>query len=393
MNKQSIIYLIIFFTLLGCKKRETMQGQWIGKTRYEGYNYYSLLTFTDSFYTDNFAVPYDTFDYEINESRLVGIGRNLKHEYKFELQKKPEELFYYFPNSDSSLTRYSKRASNNFTLDLLDDKEIGINLPKGNGTKRLIGDDYRIQEPLYFGYKNEELVINFCDSTFRLNNTVYKRILNYISILDEKEKPFFTIDLVSSKDIPITEINKLYEQLKIAQIYRINHILHYSKYDSLNLLYQLLFPLTYEQLIKYRPAEIKKNHRLMPIIPELPSSEYLKEYGILLFAEKSQIFKNTEPIQLEDLKELIIEKYQKDSILELPYYLSKKSNYQDYISLVSCCQSAIRELRNDYLVNKYGLKYDDFNTTDDQRRESRKRFPLRLREIDSLQYEKIKYAL
>jgi len=385
------ISILIVFLIVSCSDKKEFQGFWYGKFEYDETQFPVLMKFEKGSYIDYYSVPYDTLKYEIDGNNVTAYYYHpytdeLMNEYNFQLSSFGDSLSLYYPASDTKITLY-KTSESNFVLDYLGDKNLNINLPKGNRKEMVLGRDFRFHRPLYLTYQNDNLVANYYDTTVIVDNEFYKFLLKQRE--KEAEKDWFSIPvtIISDKNVKISDIKLLKEQLSLIGLRRINYILHSAEYNKVK---------TLSSYIPFSEKEYEKARSLGLKLPPPPpprvelDSNFVRKHSLLFEIKGQSILYNDTVIQEIELKKIIQEKAILDSKLEILFYLHETVVLQDYIDFVIPIYNSFYELRDQYLSEKYNdLSY----YSEEKRDEAKRKYQLILGELNQKEFKKIKYNL
>jgi biopolymer transport protein ExbD len=209
--------------------------------------------------------------------------------------------------------------------------------------------------------------------------------------LTDIDKYNFPITLIADKSLSLSEINKLKEQLRIVGYNKILYMLATTKYDNVNIITRYMPPLSESEILKY-DANNFTFPSLLPPPPE-PELSFIKEYGLVIESANGILSLNNKPIDKTELQKILKEKIKLDDKVILAYYIFEDSKYQDYINLLDIITNVYYDLRDEYLMSKYGIKFRGLWDDDNRYDEARKEIPMRNIELDSNDYKTIKYAL
>lgn len=392
MQTIKLILITIFIGLTySCTRKQIFNGFYFGRFETEDFDLPVLVRFKDNKYTDYFSVPYDTFSYDKNNNIFKFKSISYNQDYEVTIFQDNNTLSYYHPDTDTLIFRVKKSESSNFLYDYLTDKNLKIELPTGKGTTETYGVDYRFYYPMYFNKIGKDLFVNFNDTTVKLDNTCFKFLLAYKSGLSDIDKYRFPITLIADKNLILTDINQLKEQLRIVGYTKISYILSSKEYDKINYISRYIPPLSESEILKYETHSL--SFPPLPPPPPEPELSFVKENGLIIESTKGQIFLTDKPIDKNKLQHRIKDKVLNDTESIIAYHITESSKYQDYIDLLELITNAYYDLRDDYLMSKYQIKYRGLWNIDNRYEEARKEIPMRILELDSIDYKTIKYAL
>lgn len=385
----SIIVLTIL--TISCSNKQDFNGFYFGRFETDDFNLPVLVHFDNESYIDYFSVPYDTFSYNRVGDKFHFKSKSYHQEYELTIVQKGNQLSYYRPDSDTLIFRLKKSESSNFMFDYLTDKKIKIDLPNGNGKSQTLGDDYRFHNPLYFSKVGNDLLVNFNDTTIKLDSNYYKFLLSYKSNLSEIDKYRFPITLIADKNLTIQELNRLKEHLRIVGYLKISYILTPQGYDKVSYIMRRIPPLTEYEISKYEAYNF--DFAPLPPPPPRPDNDFILEHGLMLEYSQDNLMLNNDTIELSELRNKLRDKILSDPNTILAYFVVDTSTYQDYIKILDLVTNVYYDLRDDYLFDKYGIKYRELWDIDERYEEAQEKYPMRVTELDSIDYKTIKYAL
>ncbi|MET2984646.1 hypothetical protein [Aureibaculum conchae] len=385
MKNISLVFLAILF--VRCANNTELDGYWHGSFKFDKDRVPALIKFENGKFIDLFSIFSDTIAYvrkgnqihDINSTTLYGI-------FKIEVNK--NELTTIDSDADSLIITLKKPEAANFIFDYLNDKNLRIKLPIGKGIKRIVGQSSYFKNPLYLSYLNNELVSNFLDTTVMVNSKYHILLRQKGNYSDRFESSLHInrVSLIIDKNVKMSDVNLIRKQLRLAGYSKVYYYLKSESYEKVNLLSARLNPITELDYKKYNTAD----NPLRPPPPPFTINMFTGEL-LLIYIDRSNIKINGKSYKLNQLTELIKSKQIPNKQIGFFYYITNNSTYQDFISFNEVVTNAIYDLRHDYLIKKYDIKYrDNFNLNSEEIRESHIRFPMILNQIDSLEYKKIK---
>ena len=377
--------------IISCSNKQDFNGFYYGRFETDDFNLPVLVHFDNESYINYFSVPYDTFSYNRIGDEFHFKSKLFHQDYKLTIIQKGNQLLYYRPDSDTLIFKLKKSESSNFIFDYLADKQMKVDLPNGNGISQFFGDDYRFHNPLYFCKVGDNLVVNFNDTSLVLDDNFYKFLLTYKSKLFEINKNRFPITLIADKKLTIQELNKLKEHLRIVGYIRISYILASREYDKVNYISRRIPPLSEYEISKYEAYNF--NFPPLPPPPPRPDNDFILNHGLMLEYSQGNFILNNDSIKLSELKNKLREKVLSNPETILAYFVADSSTYQDYIKILDLITNIYYDIRDDYLFDKYGVKYRGLWDNDKRYDEAQDKYPMRVTELDSTDYKTIKYAL
>ncbi len=382
------ILILITFLVVNCSNKKEFHGFWYGKFEYNGQKFPVLLKFEKDYYIDYFSIPFDTLEYKITGQNITASGIHLNQEYKYEYRHNEDSLSFFYPESGYKINLY-RPSESNFVFDFLKDKELLIELPKGNREEKVLGEGYSFHRPLYLTYKNEKLVANFFDTTVVVDNEYYKFILSHKEYEFDAHWSVIPVTIIADKNVKSSDLSLLKEQLGLTELRRINYILDSKHYDKVK---------TFASYIPPTEKEYEKAKSLGLKIPPPPpiltdlETEFFINHAIVFEINGQSILYNDSVIQEIELKKLIQKNSElySNSHFKILFYLNENTVLQDYIDFIVPVYNSIFELRDQYLSEKYN---DLNNYSEKIINEAKERYPLALRELNQEEFTKTKYNL
>ena len=391
MRISYICFILILF--LSCSNNEKLNGLWYGEFKTKQGRSPALVKFQNGNFIDYFSGDYDTIKYKYfrNTFRFKNFMHE-KMEYRVKLNN--SEMFLFDSKTDSLIVKFNRREQNNFVFDYLNDKSLILDVPSGIGLENTFGRNRRFGSPLYLTYQNNKLVANFLDSTSHIDTTYYKFLIPKIEYSEHEfiDLKIPNVLLISDKNIKISDLNLIKKQLKISGFSNVDYFLKTQSYDKLNTFNLRLQSLSEDDYDKYY-AENDPRRIPVPFLSPLQLALKYKENLFLIKINGSSIKLNDKVLTRDALNQRIKNKILSDKDLNILYYITDSSNYQDFISFNEVILNAYFDLRDEYLIEKYGVKFRGYRSMDDKVREAYNAYPLILQQIDSSEYEKIKYSL
>ena len=374
MIKQIAKYLIIsFFVFLtiSCGNNREINGFYYGKNG----EIPVLVNYNQGYYINYFAIPYDTSSYKRTGDEYHFKMNYYNLDYNLRIVQKGQILNYYLNDSDTLLYKLQKSKSSNYILDQLDDKEIKIDLPSGNGKTEILGHEFRIHNPLYITKDGKDVLVNFNNKTTFLNENFYQTLNSEQTI----HRPF-PITLIADQNLPIKELKNLQNHLKIAGYEKINFILFSKDYEKVNYFTRRIQP--YSKTEIYESTLQRQDYP--PIPPTLISENNQKSKEELVIQHVQNNWKlNNSPIRQLDLMDQIANKIKSNPDLTLINSINFESTYKEYIEVLDVINTIYSRLRKEYLKEKYGSDYIDIYNHKNKIVEAEIKYPIRLVDMNS----------
>ncbi len=348
-----------------------------------------LVHFDDKEYIDYFSNYCDTFNYTGTGDKLHFKCKSYEEEYKLTIVKQNNQLFYYRPNSDTTILILKKAQSSNYIFDYLSNKQLIIDLPEGKGKIQTFGDGNVFSNPLYYAKSGNDLVVSFNDTTLIFDNNFYKFLINYKSNLSVIDLPF-PIAIIADKNLKMEDMNRLKDQLRIVGFTKISYMLKLDGYEKVNYFAKRIPSLSEVEIAKFKARDFP----FPPLLPSPPRlNDFILENGVLVEYSNNGFILENESIGLLELENRLMNMIIADSSSVLAYYIPDNSTYQDYIKFIDITTNLVLDMREKYLLDKYGIEYRELIDSDKQYVEARKKFPMRAWELDSVGYYKLRNAL
>jgi hypothetical protein len=384
MKKLVFSLVISLLIISSCSNRKELQGYWYGKTSRDQICFPQLVQFSNGEFIDYFSFSNNTFRYCSIGSKFFFIGKTDYQKLSVNIKKEGDELFFY--KSDSLFLHLFKRKASNYIFDYLNDDKLIINLPKGNASSHFIGNDFRFENPLYLGKINNELYINFQDSTFIFNEEFIKKYLNIR--LKSRNYQRFSISLIADKNVSFSDINRLKYYLKIGWPLAIHYLLDTDGYTNVNCFSRTLPPLYEDEINKSEWLNFRKKLKLKyPPAPPRPDFEYVKSNSIVFQYSVDSIVLYNKRASFDDLKEIITDKMKSDPHTTIiAMYLRGDASYQDYITIMEKLKDVYYDLRDEFLFEKYEINFRDLDDGE-KYHEAIDKYPFRVLGLDSIEYQ------
>jgi hypothetical protein len=104
--------------------------------------------------------------------------------------------------------------------------------------------------------------------------------------------------------------------------------------------------------------------------------------------KKSKIKLNNEVINYGSLKSKITQALEKKPDLIVLYNVSDNSEYQDYITTLDIVYNSIIKLRNEYLLKKYNIEYNELDYSNvDKIKDAKKKYPFIFLNIENAEFK------
>lgn len=385
---KNIFLILLVFLLLGCTNNKELEGYWYGESKYKFDRSPTLIKFKNSTLIDFFGVTIDTVNYtRIQDIIRLQLGENEVHEFKIKLNK--DKLSTFDSQSDSLIINLKKSEKDNFVFDYLNDKSLIIDLPIGRGLKKTFGHQISLNRPLYLTYKDNKLASNFLDTTVIVDSNYYKFLFsqNVPKYIEDRYLNSQKISLIADKNIKISDFNLLINQLKIVGYSRIDYFMNSDSYDKVNLLPFRLRYLTQDEFEKYNTNE-------NPLFPVPPSTlEYLsqiKDTLLIVEVDRNIIKFNDSTFTEDEFKEFLETKISVDSKFHISYYITDNSTYQDFINFNDIVLNSYYDLRDGYLISKYGFSFrKNHGIYSKENQDAQKKYPMRFGRINLEEFDKL----
>lgn len=422
MKKVTLILCLLLF--ISCSKNKDIKGFWHSQ------EHNILLNFN----TDSTFVNYSKYGeigyYTLTKKKLLWTENRDEYSVpiKFKVKITDNELFFYKYKTDSLLIKYQRSSHENYIFDYLSDKNLNIELPKGNGKLTKLGTrSYRFLNPIYLTFKDNKLISNFNSSTNLVDDNYYQFLRKNVRFnIYHEDIDRVPISLITDKNIKIKDIFFVEKQLKLAGFENLHYLNEINSYDEVNYFGIRMLPLPQEELDKYDldfTEEDKYSWEKSSTNDDgivVVTSEYVKEEKILfkfdyrdsifldvkphaklLEIDKSEMKFNNKIISLEELKNTVKINLTDTSDLAIVYYITDDSTYQNFISVLDAVYNTTEELRKEYLLEKYNMEYplvrnnpqSNYIIEKDRIREVKRKYPFRFFRMNYKEYKEVKESL
>lgn len=385
---KNLILILLLSLFIGCSNNKELEGYWYGESKYEFDRSPTLIKFENSTLIDFFGPLIDTVNYtRIQDIIRLQLGENEVREFKIRLNK--DKLSTFDSQSDSLIINLKKRKKDNFVFDYLNDKSLIIDLPIGRGLKKTFGHQISLNRPLYLTYKDNKLVSNFLDTTVIVDSNYYKFLFsqNVLKYIEDRYSNTHKISLIADKNIKISDFNLLINQLKIVGYTKIDYFMNLDSYDKVNLLPFRLRYLTQDEFDKYNTDE----NPLMPVPPStLEYLSQLKDTLLIVEVDGNIIKINDSTFMGDEFKDFLNTKISSGSNFHMSYYITDNSTYQNFINFNDIVFNSYYDLRDDYLIKKYGLSFsENHGIYSKENQDALKKYPMRFGRINLEEFDKL----
>jgi len=371
LHKFLVISFLAFFSV-SCSDGIEIKGYYVGIEENNSPNEHDLLYINDNILIDHFDRLYDSCSYTKKEN-IYFFECSSFEEFQCRIVANHDTISFYGANSDSLGKRYKKSQSSSYLFDYPYEK-LDFQLPQGQGEVKTIGSSYEFKQPLYF-YKSEEgeLMVNYLNETFQFNEAFYN--------LESEFPRMNTVSIIADKTLLMTDMKELFDHLKLLGKFKVDYMLEHPVYEEVNFISSLIPPMTNEEIERFSHLNFTP-----PPAPRMGLEE-LRNHGVLFD------FSNNLKESCQQFKEHYEIKTQADSNTLILYHLAENSTYEDYINFLSTARNTCLDLRDNYLMKKYGKTYRELSKSWNEKamiKEACKRYPYRLIEIDSAELNEIK---
>ncbi len=305
----------------------------------------------------------------------------------FELEKvrfetNEDELRFYSVDNDSLLSKFERNVYRNFIDYFNVKKNTAIMLPVLE-SKQINWDD-NINTIVF---NNEDTCsIFFNGENSKLDSFTY---LKFYPSVDYSEYVVENNLVFCDYRLKLYELDKLKIELQKAHKNRIIYVTQ----DSLNNLMGLSVFLPYIE--SNIPDSLKSKYPLPPPPPPPPTINFedFNSENILCKIDLNKTVLNDNEVSPEKLDSITREKIQTVKGFIMHVYFDEKMDFESYLKKLSALREIYYSVRNEYSLNKFNEpNYEDLDS--EKLREIQNLFPMRIREINKTEYEKIKkYAL
>lgn len=388
-----VIPILLIFLFISCSNEKELEGYWHGEFKSDGRRSPALIKFENGSFIDFFGLSNDAIAYKRIGNKIVledMVFNDNQHEFRIELNNNKLSTW---DSNNNLIISLKKRSEDNFIYDYLNDKSLIIDLPLGRGVENKFGQLNQLKWPLYLTYKNDNLVANFLDTTVIVNSNYHKLLRKKKVSFKENESSLFSnrIALIADKSVRVSDIDLLREQLRILGFSKIQYHLKSESYDKVNILTSRLRELNEKEFNEFNTKENPLPPSPTSFIDHIPS--FTGELMIVNI-DGNILTANDSVVSLNKFGEFIQPKILSNRELAIFYYISKNSTYENFIQFNEIVYNTYYDVRDDYLMKKYHLKFrSNYNSRREEIIEAKKKYPLIFWQMDSLEYNKIKYNL
>lgn len=235
--------------------------------------------------------------------------------------------------------------------------------------KRSLVEDIYIVYPKYDQHAKSEPIIVIDNKKVQIEEL--NRKINELQQLRYESDRYYTLfNLHVHKGINMNFINKVKQEISKANVFRIAYAVVpiNSKYDQRYYKEKVV----YTRIPKYKSDSI--------LYRELINS--IKKYSNQIEineVNKNSCLVNDTVINYSELKETLINQIALDTNFIIIFRVNNKVEFSSYIKVITYTYEAITELIDLYSMNRFSKKYDLLKN--DQRKEVRHKYPIRIFEI------------
>lgn len=367
-----IIFIIAIFS--SCSNKNSIVGDWIEQNNFTNPaiyeirpDYYRNLSGPSS-EKRLYKVRKDTFMFD----NFMGLD-------KIRFEVKENELIFYSANNDTVLSKFERNIYKNFIDYFNVKKNTTIMLPILKAKQ--IGWEDNINTIVFDNENDYSIFQN--GERFKLDS------LSYLKLLPSADDYLHGVDnnlVFCDSKIKLSELNKLKIELQKAFRNRITYVTQ----DSSNNLFGLRVILPYIEnnipdslLSKYPP----------PPPPPTFDFEHFRSGNILCKISDTEKELNGKQIETDSLYSIINEKIKSVEGFTIHVYFDEKMDFENYLRELSKLKEVYETEREKYAEELY-LKFRDEDMGNDEQEKTKILYPMRIREIDKNEYEKLKkYAL
>lgn len=387
-----LLSLLIFLT--SCQQNKDLDGHWYGRYKTEGYSFPVLVYFQGNEFYDYFMNDvYDTCTFTCKKDWFFFTPKNFGEKLDLHIEKKGNELFFFDPEADTVMFRLQKSQGLNYIHDYILDSSILFQLPDVGGNKGEVGNQNRFRNIIYLGYKNDQIVVNFRDSTLIFDDSFYIYLNNAILEMDRHDFLHSTIYIAADKKLPVSVIKNLKKQLRLIGFHEIQYILKPNHYAELNYFKAIIRPLSEEEFKEFDTSMIQKRDRLpSPFILNLDIMEGVDRIQFINRENKAIKINNIE-IASDSLVDVMIAIMERDRKTMFSYYIPDTVKYEEYIDFFIYLRNTATKIREKYYLKEYEKPIDENFKYTEEYQEFIRKYPIYLWELDSGRYNEVKEIL
>jgi hypothetical protein len=367
-----IIFIIAIFS--SCDDKNPIVGTWIEQNNFTqpaiyeiGQDYYRILNGPISG-KRLYKLKKDTFMFD-----------NFLDLEKIRFEVKENELLFYSANNDSLLSKFERNVYRNFIDYFNVKKNTTVMLPIIESKQIRWEDNINT-----FVFDNENgYSIYFNGENIKLDNSTYLKLFtsadDYLHSIDNNL-------IFCNSRVKLEELNKLKIQLQKARRNRITYVTQDSSNNLLGL--RVILPYVESDV----PDSILSKYPPPPPPPTFDFENFHSE-NILCKIDNMEKELNGEKIQPDKLYSIINRNITSIKGFTVHVYFDEKMDFESYLIELTKLREVYYSVRDKYAEDLYNeFRYE--NLEPDEQKKIRKIYPLRIREINKNEYEKIKkYAL
>ena len=378
MNKLTKIPAILIILFFSCtQQKDKIIGCWIEKDNFKNPIQVEFMDFSYRQEVDN-SISENLYHIDKDTFYTAGFQNLNRSKIKFS----GDEFSLFDTANDSLLVTFEKNITGNFIDYFNFKKNTKIKLPEINALALDLAPE-RKNNVIFADYIDNQLQVYFNGDLHNFNDTSFLDIFNSVQPEDYIINNWLYLD----KDILVSDVRKIKNELQKAQLYRIAFIVS-CKNKLANIKVKMpTYDKPYSQSLKY------------PIPPPPPpliwdfKKESFNDNNILCYISDTLNLYNSKNVNLEQLLKSINDKIAANPKTVIHVYFDDKMTCEKYLSSLFSLQTVYYNLRAKIASEKFeGANIDDLDSETQDK--IKKIQPMQIRELDNELYLELKkYAL
>ncbi len=234
MNLFKTLLLSIVVQIVGCSSGPCIEdGFWYGKYKTGAFDYPVLFQIKGHKVIDYYDGKNDTLSLEKDGDKFF-IKGNEKYKESY-LKLTENSLGFYSNKYHEPLFRLAKANSKSFVFDVLENKDVVIELAQGIGHREVFGVNHKFYNAFYFSNIKNELNVSFCDTIFSFNKKLFfEELITNEQLCFIKAKHILPVSLVVDKNVSIKDYNELIKCFRAAGYSDISILIQDANYEYAN---------------------------------------------------------------------------------------------------------------------------------------------------------------
>lgn len=260
-----------------------------------------------------------------------------------------------------------------------------ISLPSGVGDTVILTNQSTI---IRLFREDTALLVDYNDSIMHI------RFLHEELLSEKKEWPWglinYEIDfVVADSETPYSDIIRFKKSLRMAGVRRVRFLMSPIDYNRTHSVRMTLHYPSFQNMdYVYRNWNVDERVVPPPPPPEIGMLKWAKRDSVYIVScVNNEFYIDQAPVDIEQLFEFFEKTALKDDGFWLATYFDKSTSLQEFIDVMSSYYYAYNKARNEYALEKYGVKLESDYITKEQYREVARKFPIRRIEINKEDYE------